>query len=307
MAISAKLALDSSDYDKGIARARSGIKLLQTDMSAAGRTTVSEMQASQATVAGLEEKLGTSRRVLERFLTTIPGVSKAFEMMFPILGATAFVSILVRMGDSIKQAVDHANNLGSSLSKGFSDLNRSAQTANDELEVTNVKLDAQIAKLEHKPANQLAVAFAEAKVEADKLDDSVRKAITDVQKLLTENKVGAVDSLLGKGSSKDVDDVINGHLTDIQKKADAWRNAVAAKGSNSPESKQAWQNLTSSQGAVNADIQGQIDKRSGRGSYQMVNGQEQLSLLLMVVPSRSLGHSVIRIETYLPSQVHRTD
>ncbi len=269
------LSINDAKYSAAIERARAGIKRLQSDMRSAGHDTVSEMQASQAAVAGLEGKLLDSRRVLERFLTTIPGVSQAFAAMFPILGATAFVGIVVRMGQSIKEAVDHANNLGSSLSKGFADLNRSAQTANDELAVTNAKLDLQIEKLEHKPQNQLAVAFAEAKVEADKLDDSVRKAIGDVQSLLTQQKVGFVDQLLGKGSGKDIDDMIQGHLTDIQKKADAWRNSVAAKGADSPEASQAWQNLTSSQGAVNSDIQNEIIRRSGRGSYQMVNGQQQ--------------------------------
>lgn len=72
----------------------------------------------------------------------------------------------------------------------FSDLDRAARTANEELQVSNDRLANEIAKIEKKPENGLKLALDEDALAADKLGESLDKAIEKIQKAMKDAKTG---------------------------------------------------------------------------------------------------------------------
>jgi len=272
--INVVLAINDSKYSAAIERARAGIKRLQSDMKDAGASTVSSMQASSAAIRLVEGGIQNNIRATERFLSMIPGVGAALQAAFPIVGAVAFIGVLSRVGTSLKDAVDHARGLTAAINSGFRQLTSSSQLANDELALTNAKLGEQIAKLEHKPVNNLAVTLAEARVEADKLADSLLKDANAVNELMQKNHANMFDQLLGAGSDKAVVNQSKAYEAQLTNAGFAHAHDVAAFGPDSTQAKQSQQAITSLLDQIQRYAASEIAKRSGRGSFAMENGQQ---------------------------------
>ena len=105
-------------------------------------------------------------RALNTLIAGIPAVGEAFSVMLPLAGIVAAIAAIGKLIDAhekeaeaIRKAGDEANNMA---------IKQAGQAKS--LELTNLKLDDQIAKLEHKPAhNFLAEAMIETSDEVDKL------------------------------------------------------------------------------------------------------------------------------------------
>jgi hypothetical protein len=107
----------------------------------------------------------------------MPGVGLAFQMMLPIAGIVAAIAVVDRL-------IEHHEALAKAIAKSAqasvdATIKESDQTK--ALELTNLKLDDEIAKLEHKPSrNYMAEAVIETSQEIDKLAAAYS---TDFQKM----------------------------------------------------------------------------------------------------------------------------
>src|SRR5581483_8854144 len=73
----------------------------------------------------------------------------------------------------------------------------SVRRSNDELSLTNDKLDATIAKLEHRPTiNGSAIAIDEIRIAADRLDESLDRVTKSLDQILKKNELSFTGSLL---------------------------------------------------------------------------------------------------------------
>lgn len=211
------LTVDAVSYSAALDKANSKIKQFGQAAERAGHASVSSMQASSAALRTLSGGMDQSIRAAERFIAMIPGVGKALQVAFPVIGGIALAGVFVRIGEEAYKAIDKVSKLSSAIAKGFDSLTSSGKLANDQLALTNLKLQDQLDKLEHKPAkNGAAEALAEAKVKADELYISLMKDNEEVSKLLDANQVNLLGQLMGKAPSDKVKESIEGQMEQFQ-------------------------------------------------------------------------------------------
>ena len=115
----------------------------------------------------VEESVGVHvPRALNQLLARIPGVAQAFTTMLPIFGVVVAIEII---GQLIAKHEELAKATRAAAQASTDQAVKEADQTNA-LQLTNLKLDDQIAKLEHKPAhNYMAEAILEAASDMDKL------------------------------------------------------------------------------------------------------------------------------------------
>jgi hypothetical protein len=150
--------------------------------------TVSEVAAASGAIRVFEGNLPI--RAVERFAVTTLGLGPILQAAFPVIGAIALTEMLVKVGAEMKKAYEEAEKLGETIKREFDDATAKVLLHNDELHVTNDRLENLIAKYSHQPENNLKLALDEAKVAADKLGDSLSSDIDKTLKLLEKNQTG---------------------------------------------------------------------------------------------------------------------
>lgn len=96
------------------------------------------------------------------------------------------------------------------MKAAFRDLNAPIRLTNDELAVTNARLENDIAKLEGRRQNNLKVAVAEVRVEVDKLTDSLEQSLAKLDELFKKHSVSILQKALGTADTKDIQESIFG-------------------------------------------------------------------------------------------------
>ena len=86
-------------------------------------------------------------------------------------------------------------------------------------------------------------------------------------KLLTANKVGILDQILGRGSDKEVAGNATNFENLLSSRGNAYNDAVHAHGANSPEAQAAKQGIQQLFANIDAYVAQQVQMRSGRGAY----------------------------------------
>lgn len=156
---------------------------------------VSAVQATSAGLRTLDGNFQHNLRAAERFLATTLHLGEAMKAAFPVFGAIALggtLSLLFEKIMSVHDAFVKLREAPTRIAEEFGKITQPIAIANDELALTNDRLRNDIAKLEGKPQNALAVALDEARLIADKLAQSLEKDLQEVQKLLQEEGVGAL-------------------------------------------------------------------------------------------------------------------
>jgi hypothetical protein len=92
----------------------------------------------------------------------------------------------------------------------FARLTGATKTANDELRVANDRIENSIAKLEHRPQNNLKLAIDEAAVAADHLSEKMDKALRSFADVAIKNAPGMFASILGQSGIDDIVKLIQG-------------------------------------------------------------------------------------------------
>lgn len=226
--ISGKLNLNAAGWSQTVDKSIREIKKLQEASSQAGKGTVSSMQAASASIRLIEGDFTRNTRAVERFISSIPGVGKALQAVFPLVGAAATIGILARMGDEIYKTVHDLGQIKNVANEGFIAINQGAQKNADTLRVSNDKLEQQIAILEHKPVNNLALALDEARVRADDLAASLNKDYEAVKKVIEESQKGVAATLFNGGVDRQLGGGIEDRLANIRTLARQQRDATTA-------------------------------------------------------------------------------
>ncbi len=140
-----------------------------------------------------------------------PGVGKALQAAFPVVGGIALAGVFVKIGMEAAKFIETVQKAPQAIDNGFRALNLSAQTANDSLAITNERLENELAKLQGKPQNNLKLAIDEARLAADKLAESLDSDNSKVAELLQRNHLSAFAGFLGKVGTAETEGSINAY------------------------------------------------------------------------------------------------
>lgn len=189
-------SVDAGSYSAGANKVIAINKRIAKSAQDAGHATVSQMQASSAAIRALDNPLGNNIRAVERLLTTIPGVGKALQAAFPIVGAVAIGTMIAKATLEVVKFIDTARKVPAALNSSSMQLNLDFGATNDELQVTIDKLDIANGKLEKKPINGMKLAIDEAIVSADKLGASLSSDNDKIADALAKNGLSPIGSAL---------------------------------------------------------------------------------------------------------------
>ena len=209
------LSVDKATYSQAMAEAQRQLDQFAGKAKNAGHATVTSVQAASASIRTFQGDVQHNIRAVEKFITTIPGVSQALKAAFPLVGGIAFATMLFDTGKQVYDFIQKVKLMPEALSVGFRSLAQAQMLANDELRLSNDRLDDQIAKLEHRPQNVVAEELDQARVNADKLADSLAKDQKAMADLMKENENGVAAILMGMGGTKGVFNAINLYNKDM--------------------------------------------------------------------------------------------
>jgi hypothetical protein len=207
--LDANTAAFTSGLDKAAQQAANSSKNMQDSfnrMSNSGRDAGEKMSFSMMEAKGsmmlLGEEMGVRiPRHLRSLIAEIPGIGVAFATMLPLVGVIAAVGVIAKL-------IEHHEKLAEAIRKAAVEQQNLAIREGDttkSLELANLKLDDQIAKLEGRPTkNHLQEALLANSMEVDKLaetfatqfqkiDTAIAGSTTFLDNLWTELK------LIGKG------------------------------------------------------------------------------------------------------------
>lgn len=211
-------------------RPSSGFPAVSRAIGEMGSHGVTGIQATSAALRTLEGGITNNLRAAERFLATTLGLGEHLKDIFPIVGGIAFGGVLLQLGEHAGKLYEKYKTLQevqSKLAAGFEAINLPLEQTNAELQVSNDKLDNEIAKLTGHPQNGLKLALDEAIVSSDKLSDSLAKTFAAAERALTakDSSVGFFGHILGKAETGFVGDDVK----ELQKKLQALQSGATDK------------------------------------------------------------------------------
>jgi len=173
-----------------------------TQTATATNGLVSANVSAAASMGILEGRTLSMNRAAANFATRVLGLGSILQAAFPVIGAIAMLDVLYQMGSSLTKVYEQAKNAGREIAKGFEEATTSVRRSNDQLALANDKLDATIAKLEHKPTTNGAVmALDEARVMADRLDESLDEVGKRLDSVLSKNAINVWGGLITQQKS----------------------------------------------------------------------------------------------------------
>jgi hypothetical protein len=143
----------------------------------------------------------------------LPGVGKALQAAFPVVGAVAFAGVLGEVGSKVKDFFKTLHDAPEKAAGQWSALTQSLRLSNAELELTNAKLEQDISKLEGKPHNGLTVMLEEARVAALNLGAQLDKDIQGMYKLFKEQDAGFFGRLFGGADNRELEKLLGGETS----------------------------------------------------------------------------------------------
>src|SRR5579885_894776 len=159
-----------------------------------------EARESKASLALMGEEIGVHiPRHIRGFISSMPGVGAALSAAFSGIAVVALIGVIV---EAIKKVAEFRENLEKlreapeRIEAEFARLTGATKTANDEMRVANDRLENAIAKLEHRPQNNLKLAIDEAAVAADHLSEKMDKALRSFADVAIKNAPGVFDNIV---------------------------------------------------------------------------------------------------------------
>jgi hypothetical protein len=213
------LSVNKANYTAAMQEAQRQLDVFSGKTKAAGAATVSSMVAGSSAVKELSGHWENNTRGAVKFLSTLPGVGKALQAAFPLIGGLAFAGLIAGIGEKVVDFIRKVNAMPKALADGFTAMNLAQTSSNDAMRIANDRLDDQIAKLEHRPQNVVKDELDEARKKADDLAESLGKDSKAFAELMKANSNGIAEQLIGKASTKDVQDQINSYWTEMARLA----------------------------------------------------------------------------------------
>jgi len=169
-----------------------------------------EARESKASLALMGEEIGVHiPRHIRGFISSMPGVGAALSAAFSGIAVVALIGVIV---EAIKKVAEFRENLEKlreapeRIEAEFARLTGATKTANDEMRVANDRLENAIAKLEHRPQNNLKLAIDEAAVAADHLSEKMDKALRSFADVAIKNAPGVFANIIGGQAG--IDDIV---------------------------------------------------------------------------------------------------
>jgi hypothetical protein len=203
-----KLQADTAQFKKDLGKVKSQLGEVGEEGKKSGNHIKEGMFNARSAIQIAGHELGFSiPQHLQTMTARIPIVSAMFSSMLPVFGIAAAATAIGGVIKVLKESKEAAEQ----LKQGFENTGNSIREKSDELQLSIAKSADEIAKLTGKHTNGARVALWEARVEADKLADSLKKDLADLI------------SLMAKASSYHL-------LTDLMGGSDASQAADVAKG-----------------------------------------------------------------------------
>ncbi len=155
---------------------------------------VTDVQATSAAIRSLEGNGGI--RAVENFTAKVLGLGPLMQAIFPIVGGLMFAKILFDMGEKLYDLEQKGAHAATEIARAFGEMTEKLSAADDELALSNSRLEDQIAKLSGHPTDGLVTALAEGTVAADKLQEALAGDVKQLQALLKEHNVSAFEGAL---------------------------------------------------------------------------------------------------------------
>lgn len=169
------------------------------EMRKFSQQTKREMEEAKGSIALLGDQIGVVLpRHLRTFVAGLPGVASAMSAAFDAVAVIALAGIIVEAGKKVAEFIDKNEEAARKNAAAWEKSTASLKLHDDELQLSTIKINNQIAALEGKPKNGLAEALAEARVEAEKLSSSLRDNIEQEQQLLKSQAPGMLAQLTGQ-------------------------------------------------------------------------------------------------------------
>jgi hypothetical protein len=177
-----------------------------------GTHSVPAMAAASASVRVLDGNFNNLMRAEERFLSTLPGASALMQAAFPFIGVFAVATGIYRAASAATEYIQKNREMARTIEEGFGSANLAYQKSNDELAVTNDKLQSAIDKIEKHPNNGLKLALDEDRVAADSLALSLEADNQKIAELMSKNTVSFWGNLAtGVRTTADAEGLFKGY------------------------------------------------------------------------------------------------
>ena len=121
-----------------------------------------ESAKSRESVKLLSEELGLGiPRGLQKFISTLPGVTTAMNLAFDSVVVFALAKTVVEVTEKVAKFIEKANTAGTEFSASMRKMTGATQEENDKLALSVEKMKAHLTEIEKKPAtNGAALALA---------------------------------------------------------------------------------------------------------------------------------------------------
>jgi hypothetical protein len=243
----------SSLHSSGLGSLSSELRNMQGTLAQTVNSTqgmVSANVSAAASMGILEGRTLSMNRAAANFMTRVLGLGPLLQAAFPIIGAVAMLDVLYQMRGSLAKAHQSAVNAAGKIGEAFDGIINPLRRTNDELALSNDKLDSTIAKLEKLPTtNGVVTAIDEARSATDKLDESLERVRKSLDSVLKENAVTGWQSIIsGEGATASTSKFVQEQFNSIQNASkqgnDAMNQASVMKDSKAAQSalKDAYEN-----------------------------------------------------------------
>jgi hypothetical protein len=279
-------AADTAQMSAAIVKVRSQIEGLQGTSTKAAHATVQPWQAASAAIRVFEGNVTNNIRAAERFVASIGPLRNVLVSAFPVVGAVALAGVFGEMAMRLQKFIEQAREVPRALQRGFEQMNASALVTVDDLRKSNDELQNQIDKLQGRPQNNLALALDEARIAADKLEQSLAADNEKMDSLMKQHAVGGIAGGLFSGQYRTAGSAgsINYFNQSLADEGHAFNMAVHDFGPDSPQAQEAQRKIDATRkdaerwvaGRI-AEVRKWIDKKASTSNLDMLQGfQAQL-------------------------------
>ena len=185
MAVNAKVASAYVDLVARTAQFEQALDSAKASARKFSREAAAEMHEAKGSIVLLGEEVGIHLpRHLQTFVAKLPGVTEAMSAAFNAVAVIALITVVVEAGEKLEAFIKKNEDAAKKNAEMWAATEKAQKLSNDELDLSNVKLENQLAKLQHKPENKVAEALLEATVQAEHLSEKLQTAIGKYQDLL---------------------------------------------------------------------------------------------------------------------------
>src|SRR5215472_5387046 len=164
------LVAHTEAFEKAIGNAKKSIREFNAEAKA-------QLHEAKDSVNLLGDQIGVKLpRDLQHFVSELPGVATAMSAAFDTIAVVALIGVLVEAGQKIAEFIKKNEEARKKSEEAWRHIHAAAQMATDEIRLSTIQLDNQLARLEHKPENKAAEAVEEIAVATEHLNEQLEQA-----------------------------------------------------------------------------------------------------------------------------------